>query len=127
MDQEVRVYDGNGNLKEVISDKKAREISEENFNKQGHSAHHYQIAVERKCLSCGITFTTMKKRQINCNTEECVYKKKQLLREQIKEKRRRKKADALPSPMVGEARGQYDVTLGKISLFYLFPGLPLFP
>ena len=96
MTQEVRVYDKDGNLKKVISDKKARKISEENFNSQGHSTHNYQIAVERKCW-CGVTFMTKKKRQVNCNTEECLKKKKRLLREAKKEKRAREREASLPS------------------------------
>ena len=126
MDQEVRVYDRWGNLKEVISDKRAREISETNFMNIGFPTHNHKIAVERKCW-CGVTFTTKKKRQVNCNTEECLKKKKRLLREAKKEKRARAKEAALPSSRVGEARGQYDVTLEKISFFYLFFGLSLFP
>ena len=126
MDQEVRVYDRWGNLKEVISDKQAREISEANFMNIGFPTHNHKIAVERKCW-CGVTFTTKKKRQVNCNTEECLKKKKRMLREAKKEKRARAKEAALPSSRVGEARGQYDVTLEKISFFYLFFGLSLFP
>jgi len=118
MTQEVRVYDKEGNLKEVISDERAREISEANFMNIGFPTHNFKIAVERKCW-CGVTFTTKKKRQVNCNTEE-------LLRKAQKEKRARAKEAALPSSRVGEARGQYDVTLEKISFFYLFSGLSLF-
>ena len=108
MDQEVRVYDRWGNLKEVISDEKAREKSEKNFINYVHSTHNYKIAVERKCW-CGVTFTTKKKRQVNCNTEEC-FKKKRQLRREAKKKKREKEA-----------------VLSIISFFYLFPGLSLFP
>ena len=109
MDQEVRVYDRWGNLKEVISDEKAREKSEKNFMNYGHSStHNFKTAVERKCW-CGVTFTTKKKRQVNCNTEECLKKKKQLLRKTRKKKRER------------------EAVLSIVSFFYLFSGLSLFP
>ena len=48
MTQEVRVYDGNGNLKEVISDKRAKEISEENFMIIGFPTHNFPEATEKK-------------------------------------------------------------------------------
>ena len=93
MTQEVRVYDREGNLKKVISDKKARAISEENFKSQWSSTHHYEVAVERKCW-CGVTFMTKKKRQVNCNTEECRKKKKRMLRDAKREKRARERETA---------------------------------
>jgi len=88
MTQEVRVYDKWGNLKEVISDKRAREISEANYMNIGFPTHNFKIAVERKCW-CGVTFMTKKKRQVNCNTRECLEKKKG----ERRDKKRREKEE----------------------------------
>ena len=88
MTQEVRVYDKWGNLKEVISDKRAREISEANYMNIGFPTHNFKIAVERKCW-CGVTFMTKKKLQVNCNTRECLEKKKK----ERRDKKRREKEE----------------------------------
>ena len=87
MTQEVRVYDGNGNLKEVISDKRAREISEANFKLGSHPPLVLTAAIERKCSVCGAMFMTKKKRQVNCNSIECKEKKRELLKKAKQDKR----------------------------------------
>jgi len=91
MTQEVRVYDKWGNLKEVISDKRAREISEANYMNIGFPTHNLPSAVERKCLVCDAIFMTKKKRQVNCNSVECMKKKKELLKKAKQEKRAEEK------------------------------------
>ena len=91
MTQEVRVYDGNGNLKDVISDKRAKEISEENFMNIGFPTHNFPEAIEKKCLICDATFMTRKKRQVNCNSVECMEKKRELLKKAKQEKRAEEK------------------------------------
>jgi len=91
MTQEVRVYDKWGNLKEVISDKRAREISEANYMNIGFPTHMLKFAIERKCLVCDAIFMTKKKRQVNCNSVECMKKKKELLKKAKQEKRAEEK------------------------------------
>ena len=91
MTQEVRVYDKWGNLKEVISDKRAKEISEANFMNISSPAHTFTLAVEKKCLICDATFMTRKKRQVNCHSVECMKKKKEMLRRAKQEKRAEEK------------------------------------
>jgi len=91
MTQEVRVYDGNGNLKEVISDKRAKEISEANYMNIGFPTHNFPDAVEKKCSVCDAMFMTKKKRQVNCNSIECMEKKRELLKQAKKEKRAEEK------------------------------------
>ena len=91
MTQEVRVYDGNGNLKEVISDKRAKEISEENFMNIGFPTHNFPEATEKKCLICDSMFMTKKKRQVNCNSTECMEKKREILRKEKQYKRAEEK------------------------------------
>ena len=91
MTQEVRVYDGNGKLKEVISDKRAKEISEANFMNIGFTTHNFPVAIEKKCLICDAMFMTKKKRQVNCNSAECLEKKRGILRKAKQEKRAEEK------------------------------------
>ena len=91
MTQEVRVYDGNGNLKEVISDKRAKEISEANFMNIGFPTHNFPVAIEKKCPVCGAIFMTKKKRQVNCNSVECMEKKRELLKKEKQYKRAEEK------------------------------------
>ena len=64
MTQEVRVYDKWGNLKEVISDKRAKEISEANYVNIGFPTHNFLDAVEKKCSICDAMFMTKKKRMV---------------------------------------------------------------
>ena len=91
MTQEVRVYDGNGNLKEVISDKRAKEISEANYMNIGFPTHNFPDAVEKKCSICDAMFMTKKKRQVNCNSTECMEKKREILRKTKQDKRAEEK------------------------------------
>tara|TARA_Y100001949_G_scaffold79886_1_gene67524 strand:- start:84 stop:380 length:297 start_codon:yes stop_codon:yes gene_type:complete len=91
MTQEVRVYDKWGNLKEVISDKRAKEISEANFMNIGFPTHNFPDAIEKKCLICDSIFMTKKKRQVNCNSVECMKKKRELLKKAKQEKRAEEK------------------------------------
>ena len=91
MTQEVRVYDKWGNLKEVISDKQAKEISEANFMNIGFPTHNFPAAIEKKCSVCDAMFMTKKKRQVNCNSAECLEKKRGILRKAKQEKRAEEK------------------------------------
>jgi len=91
MTQEVRVYDKWGNLKEVISDKQAKEISEANFMNIGFPTHNFPAAIEKKCSVCDAMFMTKKKRQVNCNSVECLEKKREILKQAKKEKRAEEK------------------------------------
>ena len=91
MTQEVRVYDKWGNLKEVISDKRAREISEENYMNISFPTHTLPVAIEKKCLVCDAMFITKIKRQVNCNSTECLEKKRELLKKAKQEKRAEEK------------------------------------
>ena len=98
MTQEVRVYDGNGNLKEVISDKRAKEISETNYMNIGFPTHNFPDAVEKQCSICDAMFMTKKKRQVNCNSVECMKKKRELLKKAKQEKRAEEKKLRIASP-----------------------------
>jgi len=91
MTQEVRVYDKWGNLKEVISDKRAKEISEANYMNIGFPTHNFPDAVEKKCSICDAMFMTKKKRQVNCNSTECMEKKREILRKEKQYKRAEEK------------------------------------
>ena len=91
MTQEVRVYDKWGNLKEVISDKRAKEISEANYVNIGFPTHNFPAAIEKKCSVCDAMFMTKKKRQVNCNSVECLEKKREILRKAIQDKRAEEK------------------------------------
>jgi hypothetical protein len=91
MTQEVRVYDKWGNLKEVISDKRAREISEANYMNIGFPTHNFPTAIEKKCPVCDAMFMTKKKRQVNCNSVECMEKKRELLKKEKQYKRAEEK------------------------------------
>ena len=91
MTQEVRVYDKWGNLKEVISDKQAREISEANYMNIGFPTHNFPTAIEKKCPVCDAMFMTKKKRQVNCNSVECMEKKRELLKKEKQYKRAEEK------------------------------------
>ena len=91
MTQEVRVYDKWGNLKEVISDEKAKAISEANYMNIGFPTHNFPDAIEKKCLICDSIFMTKKKRQVNCNSVECMKKKRELLKKEKQYKRAEEK------------------------------------
>ncbi len=91
MTQEVRVYDKWGNLKEVISDERARQISEVNYMNMNFPTHNLPVALEKKCLVCDAMFTTKRKRQVNCNSVECLEKKRELLKKAKQEKRAEEK------------------------------------
>jgi len=91
MTQEVRVYDKWGNLKEVISDKRAKEISEANYMNIGFPTHNFPDAIEKQCSICDAMFMTKKKRQVNCNSTECMEKKREILRKAKQDKRAEEK------------------------------------
>ena len=90
MSQEVRIYDKWGNLKKIISDKEVREKALASCMTPFSTAYSYKLKtpVERKCV-CGVVFTTQVKRQINCNTRECLEKKKK----ERRDKKRREKEE----------------------------------
>ena len=90
MSQEVRIYDKNMKLKKIISDKEVREKALASCMTPFSTAYSYKLKtpVERKCV-CGVVFTTQVKRQINCNTRECLEKKKK----ERRDKRRREKEE----------------------------------
>ena len=90
MSQEVRIYDKNMKLKKIISDEEVREKALASCMTPFSTAHSYKLEtpVERKCV-CGVVFTTQVKRQINCNTRECLEKKKK----ERRDKRRREKEE----------------------------------
>mgnify|MGYP003154680034 CR=1 FL=1 len=90
MSQEVRIYDKNMKLKKIISDKEVREKALASCMTPFSTAHSHKLKtpVERKCV-CGVVFTTQAKRQINCNTRECLEKKKR----EIRDKKRREKEE----------------------------------
>jgi uncharacterized protein (DUF2062 family) len=90
MSQEVRIYDKNMKLKKIISDKEVREKALASCMTPFSTAYSYKLKtpVERKCV-CGVVFTTQVKRQINCNTRECLEKKKK----ERRDKKRREKQE----------------------------------
>jgi uncharacterized protein (DUF2062 family) len=90
MSQEVRIYDKNMKLKKIISDKEVREKALASCMTPFSTAYSYKLKtpVERKCV-CGVVFTTQVKRQINCNTRECLEKKKK----ERRDKKRREKEE----------------------------------
>ena len=79
-----------GNLKKIISDKEVREKALASCMTPFSTAYSYKLKtpVERKCV-CGVVFTTQVKRQINCNTRECLEKKKK----ERRDKKRREKEE----------------------------------
>ena len=90
MSQEVRIYDKNMKLKKIISEKEVREKALASCMTPFSTAYSYKLKtpVERKCV-CGVVFTTQVKRQINCNTRECLEKKKK----ERRDKKRREKEE----------------------------------
>ena len=64
---QVKIFDGQGNLKKIISGKEVEAISlARSIEPLFAQALRLKVPVERKCW-CGVKFTTRNKRQIICN------------------------------------------------------------
>ena len=115
---QVKVFDGQGNLKKIISAKEVAEISLARSMEPFHISHKLKVPVERKCW-CGVKFMTQNKRQIICN-KICAVKKANIAsckrRKEVRDRKREERG--LESKILQKRERpmpQYSKTLEKIS------------
>ena len=115
---QVKIFDGQGNLKKIISAKEVVEISLARSMEPFHISHKLKVPVERTCW-CGVKFMTQNKRQIICN-KICAVRKANLAsckrRKEVRDRKREERG--LESRILQKRERpmpQYSKTLEKIS------------